>query len=171
MSRRAFIVARNRILVSLCVTTAIILSVVCPGVVYSQEWAVNSDLNPSGGATAAPTNRTPYSPSSLLVQRNTLAQQKASILQAIAEAQKCIKNNSNPQILRDQQGNVRSVPSTDVANCIRTLNALKRQLVSNLQAADNLNQDAQLDSIRAARIKKKADYARKLKRLSMPGNY
>jgi hypothetical protein len=171
MSRRPIIAARNRILVSLCVTTAITIFVVCPSAVFSQEWAVNSDSNPSGGATAAPTNRTPYSPSSLLVQRNTLAQQKASILQAIAEAQTCIKNNSNPQILRDQQGNVRSVPSTDLANCIRTLNALKRQLVSNLQATDNLNQDAQLDSIRASRIKRKADYARRLKRLSMPGNY
>ncbi len=62
MSRRSYIVARNRILVLLCVTTAIIFPVVCPSAVFSQEWAVNSDLNPGGGATAAPTNRTPYSP-------------------------------------------------------------------------------------------------------------
>ncbi|MGC8658579.1 MAG: hypothetical protein ACP5U1_05845 [Desulfomonilaceae bacterium] len=150
---------------------ALLICSVLVSPVFCQQWAINSNLNPGGGAAATSTSRTRYAPSSFEIRKNALAQERASILQAISEAQACVQNNSNPQILRDQQGNVRSVPSADVANCKRTLNALKRQLVSNLQAADNLDQDVQLDSIRAARIKKKADYARRLKRLSMPGNY
>lgn len=168
MCKQTFILERNWMTLLLCVTTTITLLVACYSAVMAQEWAVNSDFNPSQAATATPASRTRYSPSSLTIQRNALAQQNASILQAIAVAQACIKNNSNPQILRDQEGNVRSVPSTDLSNCIRTLEDLKRRLIANLQAIDNLNQDVQFDAMRAARIKKKADYARQLKRLSMP---
>ena len=53
-----------------------------------------------------------------------------------------VSNTTLPQVLRDPQGNVNTVPSTDLINCTRTLTALLDQLAANQKALTNLSQDA-----------------------------
>jgi hypothetical protein len=74
--------------------------------------------------------------------------QQASLTQAITVAKACIKNATLPQVLRDPQGNVNTVPSTDLVNCSRTLIALLNQLAANQKALTNLSQDAQMEASR-----------------------
>jgi hypothetical protein len=98
----------------------------------------------STSAAATPITRAPGGPSSLELKRNWLLQQQATLNQSITVAKACIKNNSMSVVLRDPEGNIRSVPSTDVVNCTRTLNALLNRLAANQKAINNLSQDSQL---------------------------
>ena len=79
---------------------------------------------------------------------NMLLQQQASINQAITVAKACIKNASLPQVLRDPQGNVNTVPNTDLVNCTRKLTALLNDLAANQKALNNLSQDAEMEASR-----------------------
>jgi len=98
----------------------------------------------STSAAATPITRAPGGPSSIELKRNWLLQQQATLNQSITVAKACIKNNTMTQVLRDPEGNIRSVPSTDIVNCTRTLNALLNRLASNQRAINNLAQDSQL---------------------------
>jgi hypothetical protein len=98
----------------------------------------------STSAAVTPITSVPGGPSSLELKRNWLLQQQATLNQSITVAKACIKNNSMTQVLRDPEGNIRSVPSTDIVNCTRTLNALLNRLAANQRAINNLAQDSQL---------------------------
>jgi hypothetical protein len=98
----------------------------------------------STSAAATPITSVPGGPSSIELKRNWLLQQQATLNQSITVAKACIKNNSMTQVLRDPEGNIRSVPSTDIVNCTRTLNALLNRLAANQRAINNLAQDSQL---------------------------
>jgi hypothetical protein len=80
----------------------------------------------------------------------------------VTVAQRCIKNNTLSEVLRDPEGNRRVVPSTDAINCLRTLNALNRQLVANQQAINNLNQDVQFRSLQIVRKRDKALFDKRI---------
>ncbi|MGC8603003.1 MAG: hypothetical protein ACP5VS_04860 [Desulfomonilaceae bacterium] len=110
----------------------------------------SSPLPPVNNASATPVNRTSGAPSPTAIKQNILLQQQASINQAIAVAKACVKNASLPQVLRDPQGNVNTVPSTDLTNCTRQLSALMDQLAANQKALNNVAQDAQMEAARAA---------------------
>jgi hypothetical protein len=98
----------------------------------------------STSAAATPITSVPGGPSSIELKRNWLLLQQATLNQAITVAKACIKNNTMTQVLRDPEGNIRSVPSTDIVNCTRTLNALLNRLAANQRAINNLAQDSQL---------------------------
>lgn len=147
------------------------LCAISADVVFAQEWAINASALNRSSAGATPANRAPYVPSSIAIQQNILAQQRASIQQALSVAQRCIKTNSLSQVLRDPQGNVNVVPQTDLVNCTRTLNALLRQLAANQQASINLAQDAQLEGMRVQRKKTSVDIQRRVQRLRGSNNF
>ncbi|MHB8203844.1 MAG: hypothetical protein ACYDHG_09095 [Desulfomonilaceae bacterium] len=108
----------------------------------------SSPLPSVPSASATPVNRTSASPSPTAIKQNMLLLQQASLNQAITVAKACIKNATLPQVLRDPQGNVNTVPSTDLINCTRTLTALLDQLAANQKALTNLSQDAQMEAAR-----------------------
>ncbi|MFH0958780.1 MAG: hypothetical protein V1897_08770 [Pseudomonadota bacterium] len=130
---------------------------------YAQDWAINRSWNSTNSASATPVRNTPNVPSTLSIQLNTLLQQRSAIQQQVTVAQRCVKNNTLNEVLRDPEGNRRVVPSTDVINCLRTLNALNRLLVSNQQAINNLNQDAQFKALQANRLREQAALKKRLK--------
>lgn len=142
------------------------LCAICLDVAFAQQWAINSAALNSSSAAATPVSKTPpYAPSSIAIQQNILAQQRASIQQSITVARACIKNASLPQVLRDPQGNMNIVPQTDLVNCKRTLDGLLRQLASNQQATLNLSQDAQLEAMKVTRKKTTVDLQKRVQRL------
>lgn len=136
------------------------------GDVFAQDWAINRSWNSTSSASATPVKNAPYAPSSISIQLNSLLQQRAIIQQEITVAQRCIKNNTLSQVLRDPEGNRRVVPTTDVVNCLRTLNALNRRLVANQQAINNLNQDAVFQATQLARKRDRAALTRRLRTAS-----
>lgn len=97
---------------------------------------------PSAAATAvAPLSGTP---STIQIKQNFLSQQLRAVNSQIKVAEQCIANASRPEVLRDPEGNVNIVPSIDITNCTRTLQALLRQLASLNNQANRLAQDAQV---------------------------
>jgi hypothetical protein len=108
----------------------------------------SSPLPSAPSASATPVVRVPGGGSPTAIKQNMLLLQQASLTQAITVAKACIKNASLPQVLRDPQGNVNNVPSTDLVNCSRTLSALLNQLAANQKALTNLSQDAQMEASR-----------------------
>ncbi len=108
----------------------------------------SSPLPPTPSAAATPVVKVPGGASPTAIKQNMLLLQQASLNQAITVAKACIKNASLPQVLRDPQGNVNTVPSTDLINCSRTLSALLNQLAANQKALNNLSQDAQMEASR-----------------------
>ena len=94
-------------------------------------------------ATATPTVPSFGRPSSIQIRENILNQKRRALNSQIEVAQRCIQNASQPQTLRDPEGNVNIVPKTDIVNCSRTLEALLRQLDGLAREAQQLSQDAQ----------------------------
>jgi hypothetical protein len=141
-----------------CVAQVLLLSLVSSGNVYAQDWAITRSWNSTNSASATPVRNAPNVPSTLSIQLNTLLQQRSALQQQVTVAQRCVKNNTLNEVLRDPEGNRRVVPSTDVINCLRTLNGLNRLLVSNQQAINNLNQDAQFRSLQIMRKRDKATF-------------
>jgi hypothetical protein len=108
----------------------------------------SSPLPSAPSASATPVVRVPGGGSPTAIKQNMLLLQQASLTQAITVAKACIKNASLPQVLRDPQGNVNNVPSTDLVNCTRKLSELLNQLAANQKALNNLSQDAQMEASR-----------------------
>jgi hypothetical protein len=94
-------------------------------------------------ATATPTVPSVGRPSSIQIRQNILNQKRRALNSQIEVAQRCIQNASQPQTLRDPEGNVNIVPKTDLVNCTRTLEALLRQLDGLAREAQQLAQNAQ----------------------------
>jgi len=139
MNRKVFfgtIMRPFTIAVIVLMTQALFLCVFIVGDSAAQQFSTS--------ATATQISKIPGSPNSIEIKQNMLLQQQASINQSITVAKACIKNSSMTQVLRDPEGNIRIVPSTDVVNCTRTLNELLNLLASNQKALNNLSQDAQL---------------------------
>ncbi len=125
----------------------------------------------STSAAATPITSVPSGPSSIELKRNWLLQQQATLNQSITVAKACIKNNSMSVVLRDPQGNIRIVPSTDVVNCNRTLNALLNRLAANQRAINNLSQDSQLAASKIVSDNNKLKLKRRLNILQgLPAN-
>lgn len=98
----------------------------------------------SRGGAATPVVPSTGRPSTIQIRQNTLNQKLRAVNSQIQIAQRCIANASRPEVLRDPQGNVNIVPSTDIVNCTRTLEALLRQLDGLNREAQQLSQDAQV---------------------------
>lgn len=125
----------------------------------------------STSAAATPITSVPGGPSSIELKRNWLLQQQATLNQSITVAKACIKNNTMTQVLRDPEGNIRSVPSTDIVNCNRTLNALLNRLAANQRAINNLSQDSQLAASKIVSDNNKLKLKRRLNILQgLPAN-
>ena len=133
------------------ITVVLLIASVCCDVSNAQV-LVSSPLPSASSASATPVNRVPGSPSPTVIKENMLLQQQASLQQAITVARACIKNASLPQVLRDPQGNVNTVPYTDLTNCTRKLISLQDQLAANQKALNNLQQDAQMEAARALTV-------------------
>jgi len=106
----------------------------------------------SVAASASPVSPSTASASTLTIRGNILAMKQADIQRQIKEAELCIKNASNPTILRDPQGNINRVPSTDLVNCTRTLARLQRQLQVVAKQANQLSVEANFRAARAQRL-------------------
>lgn len=98
------------------------------------------------GVAATPVVPSTGRPSTIQIRQNILNQKSRALNSQIQVAETCIKNASRPEVLRDPQGNVNIVPSTDIVNCTRTLEALLRQLDGLTREAQRLAQDAQLEA-------------------------
>ncbi len=138
------------------------LCLVSSGNVFAQDWAINRSWNSTNSAAATAARNAPSTPSTLSIELNSLLQQRNTLQQSVTVAQRCIKNNTLSEVLRDPEGNRRVVPSTDAINCIRTLNALNRQLTANQQAINNLNQDVQFRSLQIVRKRDKALFDKRI---------
>jgi hypothetical protein len=106
----------------------------------------------SSSASATPASPSAASASTLTIRGNILVMKQADIQRQIKDAELCIKNASNPTILRDPQGNINRVPSTDLVNCTRTLVRLRRQLRAVANQANQLSVEANFRAARAQRL-------------------
>jgi hypothetical protein len=132
------------ILKTSCIAGIFCLSLVLPAVAQQQQTP--------RGAAATPTVPSIGRPSTIQIRQNILNQKRRALNSQIEVAQRCIRNASQPQTLRDPEGNVNIVPKTDIVNCTRTLEALLRQLDGLAREAQQLSQDAQ---VVAANLQKK----------------
>lgn len=107
-----------------------------------------------GGATATAVSPSSGRPSTIQIRQNILNQKRRALNSQVEVAQRCITNASQPTVLRDPQGNVNIVPSTDIVNCTRTLEALLRQLASLARESERLAQDAQAQAAALQRKQK-----------------
>ena len=148
MSGRSFNMFRDNVIkVIICVVAGCCLSaLVCDAAIA--QVLTSSPLPSVTSASATPVTNVPGGASPTAIKQNMLLQQQATINQAITVAKACIKNASLPQVLRDPQGNVNTVPSTDLVNCTRKLTALLNDLAANQKALNNLAQDAQMEASR-----------------------
>jgi hypothetical protein len=111
-------------------------------------------------AAATPTVPSFGRPSSIQIRQNILNQKRRALNSQIEVAQRCIKNASDPQTLRDPEGNVNIVPKTDIVNCARTLEALLRQLDGLAREAQQLAQNAQAEASTLQRRQKQLEVQR-----------
>jgi hypothetical protein len=113
------------------------------------------------GVAATPVVPSTGTPSSVQIRQNILNQKRRALNSQIEVAQRCIKNASQPQTLRDPEGNVNIVPKTDLVNCTRTLEALLRQLDGLAREAQQLSQDAQATASALQRKQKQTQAQKK----------
>jgi hypothetical protein len=122
--------------------------------------AAAQQLQTTRSATATPTFPSFGRPSSIQIRENILNQKRRALNSQIEVAQRCIKNASQPQTLRDPEGNVNIVPKTDLVNCARTLEALLRQLDGLAREAQQLAQNAQAEASALQRRRKQTQAQR-----------
>lgn len=120
----------------------------------------------SAQVTTPPASATPASvssgrPSTFTVRQNILLQQQAALQAQIRVASLCIANASKPQMLRDPEGNINSVPQKDIINCTRQLRTLTRKLADVGRQLQKLAADA---NAAAAQLQKKQDIAQRMQR-------
>jgi hypothetical protein len=105
--------------------------------------APGSVAQQASSASATPVTQSSGRPSTIAIKEDFLRQRQAILERDIEEARRCIESASNPQTLRDPEGNINRVPQTDLVNCTRRLVQLQRQLDSLAREAKQLAQDAQ----------------------------
>ena len=118
------------------------LCIICIG----GMWSVSSSVAQSSSGAATPVSPSTGRASSIAIRQNILAMKQASILRQIKEAQLCIQNAANPTILRDPEGNINRVPSTDLVNCSRRLAQLQSQLQTLARDTKQLSLDAKFQA-------------------------
>src|SRR5208283_5247969 len=136
------------------------------------EATLPSSAVPSAAAVAV----TPLSgvPSTTQIKTNILNQKIRALNSQIQIAQRCIAYASRSNVLFDAAGNRNPVPSTDIVNCTRTLQALQRQLASLKTQTTAVAQDVQREALflqgqqKAAKAKS-SPLQQKLQHL--PGNF
>ena len=69
------------------------------------------------GVAATPVVPSTGRPSTIQIRQNILNQKRRALNSQVQVAQRCIANASRPEVLRDPEGNVNIVPSTDIVNC------------------------------------------------------
>ncbi len=117
----------------------------------------------TGNAVATPVSVSSSAPSSFKIRANILAQKQAALLAQIEVAQRCIRTSSLPTVLRDPEGNLRTVPQTDIVNCTRTLNSLQRQLASLARESAKLSADAEAAAFRLESLQQQSMVRARLK--------
>ena len=124
-------------------------------------------LSSAGSSAAAKAVSTPSGgrPSTIQVRQNILAQKAAALQRELKELQRCIRNASQLQTLRDPEGNINIVPQNDLVNCTRRLQDLQRQQDSLSREIAALGQATQPLVARAERAARQADLQRKLQAL------
>ena len=110
----------------------------------AQQATIPSSAVPSAKAVAV----TPLSgvPSTTQIKSNILKQKIRALNSQIQVAKNCISYASRSNVLFDAAGNRNIVPSTDIVNCSRTLEALLRQLASLNGQTTAVAQDAQREA-------------------------
>ncbi len=139
------------ILKTSCIMWVFCLCLVLPAAAQQQQRS----------ATATPTVPSVGRPSSIQIRQNILNQKRRALNSQIEVAQRCIRNASQPQTLRDPEGNLNIVPKTDIVNCTRTLEALLRQLDGLAREAQQLSQDAQATASALQRKQKQTQAQKK----------
>jgi hypothetical protein len=117
-------------------------------ILVSSAWGQTTSTN----ASAQPASRSSGQPSALEIQENALNMQLAQIEGDLREVKRCISNASNPQVLRDFNGNINRVPQVDLVDCSRRLKQLERQLAGLKRQATSLSLDAQYKTQRLQRV-------------------
>ena len=138
------------ILKTSCIVGVFCLCLVLPAAAQQQQRS----------ATATPTVPSVGRPSSIQIRQNILNQKRRALNSQIEVARRCIKNASDPQTLRDPEGNLNIVPKTDLVNCARTLEALLRQLDGLAREAQQLAQNAQAEASALQRKQKQLQVQR-----------
>jgi hypothetical protein len=110
----------------------------------------------SASASAKATSRSSGTPSTYAVKQHFIAMEQARIRGQIREAERCIANASNTQVVRDPEGNLNRVPQVDLIDCARSLQQLTRQLATLARKADQLTRDAEVAAIRLEGIAEEA---------------
>jgi hypothetical protein len=100
-------------------------------------------------------------PSTLQIKQNFLAMQRDEINRNLRQVQRCITNAANPQILKDNEGNTRSVPKIDAITCAYQLKQLERELARLARSESRLSQDASV----AAAVLERASRQAQLKKI------
>jgi hypothetical protein len=96
-------------------------------------------------------------PSTFTIKQHFLAQQQARIQGQIREAQRCVANASNTQVVRDPEGNINRVPQVDLIDCSRRLQQLTRQLAILVRSANALTRDSEVAAARSETILRNAE--------------
>jgi TolA-binding protein len=125
-------------------------------------------LTTAASSAAAKAVSTPSGgrPSTIQVRQNILAQKAAALQRELKELQRCIRNASQLQTLRDPEGNINIVPQNDIVNCTRRLQDLQRRQDSLNREIAALAQSAQPVAAAAERGARKASLQSKLQALS-----
>jgi hypothetical protein len=130
---------------------------------FAAKTIMGQTTSSTGNATATPASVSSSAPSSFKIRANILAQKQAAILAQIEVARRCIKTSGLPTVLRDPEGNLRTVPKTDIVNCTRTLNSLRRQLASLARESAKLSADAEGAAFRLESLQQQARVRARLK--------
>jgi len=96
--------------------------------------------------SATPVVRTPSTPSGLTIKQDFLAQQVAAIEDEIRVAERCVRTAGLS--IRDVEGEINRVSSTDIINCgarlVRLQRALARLGVASEKAAEDAANEAEI---------------------------
>ena len=123
------------------------IKLICVLGIVSLSGVQFADAQQTQATSAKPASRSTGKPSSIQIQQNILVQQNALLQGQLREVQRCIQDASLPQTLRDPEGNMNRTPQTDLVNCARKLEQLKRQSASLSRQASQLAQDAQFQGL------------------------
>jgi hypothetical protein len=125
---------------TMCTLTGLALMLILASTVPGHAAGASASAKAAAPSTGAP--------SAFTIKQHFMAQQQARIQGQIREAQRCIANASNTQVVRDPEGNINRVPQVDLIDCSRRLQQLTRQLEILVRSADQLSRDAEVAAMR-----------------------
>lgn len=128
--------------------------------------AISPGLGQDVPGRATPAVSSSGRPSTIRIKQNILEKKQEALQRQVDEALRCIANASKLQTLRDPQGNINSVPQTDIVNCTRLLRTYQRELQSLLRQSARLGDDATASSLQLQRQLQVVERAARLQWLS-----